>query len=204
MLPILCLMDIFGLWAYRKKWDRGNMKIILPAAIVGIGFGVATADHVGENHIRLIIGLIAVAFTLLYWTGQHGTRQPAGRSIVKGGFWGAVSGFTSFVSHAGGPPLSIYMLPQKLDKTLFVGTSVIFFAAVNYLKLIPYYFLDQLAAGNLLTSLALSPLAPLGMGLGIWLHGRVSPFVFYRACYVMVFLVGLKLMWDGASSFLSA
>ena len=111
-------------------------------------------------------------------------------------FWGAASGFTSTLAHAGGPPFAIYLLPQKLDKTVFVGTSVIFFFVVNYVKLVPYYFLGQLNVGNLAAALLFAPLAPLGIGLGVWLHRRVSERAFYRVSYALLFATGAKLVWD--------
>jgi hypothetical protein len=197
LLPILCLMDLVGLWAYRAKWDRPNMRIMVPAALGGIAIGTATAGLLDERYFRLIVGGIAVLFALDYWLRRGEARAATGRSLAKGGFWSLVAGFTSFVAHAGGPPISIYLLPQKLDKTIYVGSTVVLFAIINYVKLVPYAWLGQLAPGNLWTSLVLAPLAPLGMGLGIWLHNRVSPRFFYQACYVLIFVVGAKLVWDG-------
>lgn len=111
--------------------------------------------------------------------------------------WGSAAGYTSFVAHAGGPPFQVHMLPHRLDKTQFVGTSVMFFALVNLIKLPPYALLGQLAPANLSTSLALLPLAPIGMGLGIWLHKRVPGRPFYLACHVMILMVGVELAYDG-------
>ncbi|MCH8197312.1 MAG: sulfite exporter TauE/SafE family protein, partial [Proteobacteria bacterium] len=110
-----------------------------------------------------------------------------------------VSGFTSFLAHAGGPPVNVYLLPQRMDMTLFVGTKVVFFIIVNFVKLIPYAWLGQLHAGNLATSLVLIPLAPVGVGLGLWLHRRIDNELFYRICYVILFLVGIRLLYDGVS-----
>jgi uncharacterized membrane protein YfcA len=110
-----------------------------------------------------------------------------------------VGGYTSFVAHAGSPPFQVYMLPQKLDKTIYVGTSVMFFFAVNWLKLPAYAWLGQLAPGNLMTSAVLLPLAPVGVLLGLWLHNIIPEKPFYRVIYAMIFVVGLKLLWDGVS-----
>jgi uncharacterized membrane protein YfcA len=198
MLPVLCVMDLFGVWAYRNNWSREHMPIILLGGLIGIGVGWATASFVDDAAVRLLIGLVAVAFSLNHWL-RGGSAAPAtARNWPKGVFWSGVSGFTSFVAHAGGPPLSVYLLPLKIDKTVFQATTVLFFTVVNYVKLPPYYLLGQLNIDNLATSLVLLPLAPLSMGLGIWLHKRVSPLWFYRIVYAMVFMVGLKLIWDGA------
>ncbi len=203
MLPILCLMDIFGLWAYRRTWDRENMRIMAPAAIAGIALGTALAGLLTADHVRLVIGVIAVSFTLDHWLGRRAMGAPKPRSRLKGWLWAAMSGFTSFIGHAGGPPISVYLLPQRLDKTVLVGTTVVFFALLNYVKLLPYGWLGLLDTTNLATAGLLSPVAPAGIWLGVWLHHRVSPANFYRLCYLFVFLVGLKLVYDGAMGLLT-
>ena len=111
-----------------------------------------------------------------------------------------MAGFTSFVSHAGGPPLQMYLLPQRLEPRLFVGTSVIFFTAVNWIKVIPYAALGQLDSTNLMTSLVLSPLAPLSIFLGAWLVKKLTMDAFYRIAYFAIFAVSLKLIWDGSGA----
>src|SRR5690606_37286194 len=134
MLPVLCVMDLMSGWAYRRIWDRRNLRILIPAALVGIAIGALSFRFLSEDAVRLIIGAVAVLFTLDRWLGLR-PRRPAGPGgIAAGTLWGALSGFTSFVAHAGGPPLQVYMLPQRLDKTVFVGTTVVFFLFVNYAK----------------------------------------------------------------------
>ena len=121
---------------------------------------------------------------------------PARGTWLSGTLCGMGAGFTSFVSHAGTPPFQMHMLPQRLDKTVYVGTSVMFFASLNVMKTLPYALLGQLDVGNLETSAALIPLAPIGMMLGIWLHKIIPEKPFYRVCYAMVLVVGIKLLWD--------
>jgi uncharacterized protein len=116
---------------------------------------------------------------------------------AAGAFWGGVSGFTSTLAHAGGPPFAIYMLAQKVDKTLFVGTAAVFFIIINYIKLIPYYFLGQLSVGNLTTALLFSPLAPIGVWFGVWMHRRLSQKLFLNASYALLLATGVKLIYDG-------
>jgi uncharacterized membrane protein YfcA len=197
LLPILCAMDVVGVVAYRRSWDPVNMRILLPGSVFGILLGTATFRFLDEDLIRLLIGVLALAFVLRYWLARTPAAEPAAPNRRRGSLWAAVSGFTSFVAHAGGPPLSVYLLPQHMDKTLFVGTTVIYFAFVNYLKLVPYSLLGQFNGANLLSSLLLSPLAPAGMWLGIWLHRRVDERLFYQSVYVMLAVVGLKLVYDG-------
>jgi uncharacterized membrane protein YfcA len=203
MLPCLILMDLMSVWVYRRSFDGRNLLILLPSALIGNLLGTLTFSWFNDRLIGLTIGLIAVAFTLDTWLRRGMNAPPARRSFLKGSFWGTVAGFTSFVSHAGSPPLNMYLLPQRLDKSVFAGTNVMYFAFVNLTKVPSFYVLGQLSPGNLLTALVLSPLAPLGVAIGVWLHGRVNPTWFFRLIYALVFGSGLKLVWDGAGYLLS-
>lgn len=201
MLPLLCIMDFVGLWTYWGRWDTAAMKATLPAAILGIAIGWLTFRAFSDPMLRLANGSVAVLFTLAHWFGRRsqGNAEP---SRIKALACGALSGFTSFVTHAGGPPLSMYLLPLGLDKARLVATTVVFFAVVNYVKLVPYGWLGQLNLGNMTTALVLAPLAPVGMLAGAWLMKRVSQALFMRICYASVFLTGLKLTWDGIAGLL--
>jgi uncharacterized membrane protein YfcA len=201
MLPILCLIDLVGLWVWWGKWDRVNMRILMCAAVVGIGFGALTFRYLDADSIRLMIGLIATIFAgRWFWKKWRRMERPAaGPSVAKGGFWGAMSGFTSFVSHAGSPPFSVYMLPQKLDKSLYQATSVGFFALVNYVKLLPYWWLGQFTEGNLGTAAVLLPVAIVGALIGKWLHHKIPERGFYEVVHAFLFAVGVKLIWDGVA-----
>ena len=199
LLPILIAMDVFALWAYRGVYDVRNLKIMLPAALTGIIIGWLTAAYVSDGHVRLIVGTVAILFTLDYWIGWRGARAP-GPNIAKGGFWCTIAGFTSFVSHAGGPPVQMYLLPQRLEPRLFVGTNVIFFTAVNLFKVLPYAALGQLGFDNLVTSMVLSPLAPVSILTGAWLVKKMNLETFYKLAYIMIFVISLKLIQDGVSA----
>lgn len=201
LLPILCLMDLLSLWAYRNKWIWTELRVLLPASLIGIGVGTLLFEYMSPSIIRLIIGVVAITFTAHYWLNRKKARReglsdfPKSAGIVGGG----IAGFTSFIAHAGGPPINMYLLRRPLDRTDFVATTVLFFAVVNYVKLIPYAWLGQLQAGNLLTSLALAPLAPIGVFIGVYLHKRVSDRFFFGFVYVLLFLVGWRLVWDGVT-----
>lgn len=200
MLPILCAMDIIGAIAYRRSIDWANLRTLVPAALIGIAIGTASFRYLDAAAIRLLVGVLAVGFAADHWLRRRSaTADPQGRSTLKGGFWGSIAGFTSFLAHSGGPPVSVYLLPQRLNRTLFVGTTVYFFIIVNYVKLIPYAWLGQLSLANLTVTAVLLPLAPIGMLLGIWLHKRVSDALFYQICYVLLAATGMKLLWDGVT-----
>lgn len=199
LLPILCLMDLFSLWAFRGKWVVGEIRLLLPAALAGIALGTLMFDAMSPGFIRLLLGAVAVTFTLHHWMTNlyaRPARKPFPRSA--GVLAGAVGGFTSFIAHAGGPPLSMYLLRRNLDKVHFAGTTVVFFAVANYVKLVPYAWLGQFDTSNLGTSLVLSPLAPLGVFTGVWLHKRVSNQFFFVIVYGLLFVIGVRLMVGGA------
>ena len=196
LLPILLVMDAVGLWAYRGAFSRENMRVILAGGIAGVVLGALTFRYFDDAWMRVLLGVIAIAFVLQRLAGPR-EAPPTRPSTPRGLFWSAFSGLTSTIAHAGGPPLSVYLLPQRLDKRVMVGTTVIFFAVINAVKLVPYAWLGLFDARNLSTSLVLAPLAPLGIFLGVFLMKRMSDALFYRVCYGLVLVVGLKLLWDG-------
>lgn len=204
MLPILCAMDLFGVHAWRGQWSLEHLKALLPGALVGIALGGLAFGALSVDAIRLVVGTIAVTFAANRWLriseriAARLAARPRKPGRIAGFVWGGLSGFTSTLAHAGGPPFAVYMLPQKLDKSLLVGTSVLFFFVVNYTKLLPYYLLGQLNAGNLAASLLFAPLAPLGIWLGVWLHRRISERAFYQLSYALLFATGVKLVFDAA------
>ena len=197
MLPILCIMDLAALWAYRGQWSRENMKIMLPGGLAGIVLGALTFRYVNEGGLKLMLGAVAIGFLLQRWLGNESPTESIRPTPGKGYFWSALSGYTSTLAHAGGPPLSIYLLPQRLDKALFVGTTVVFFTVMNYVKLIPYAFLGLLDNRNLSTSAALVPLGLFGIVCGVRLRTVIPELLFYRLCYAFLFFAGMKLLYDG-------
>jgi uncharacterized membrane protein YfcA len=197
MLPILCIMDLAALWAYRGQWSRENMKIMLPGGVAGIVLGALTFRYVSEAGLKLMLGTVAIGFLLQRWLSKAAAAEKAEPAQCKGYFWSALSGYTSTLAHAGGPPLSIYLLPQKMDKALLVGTTVVFFTVMNYVKLVPYTLLGLFDSRNLATSAGLVPLGVLGIFCGVWLRKRIPEVLFYRLCYAFLFVTGGKLLYDG-------
>ena len=200
MLPILIVMDVVALIAWWGVYDRRALRMLLPASLAGVAIGWAVAALVTDAAVRLIVGLVAVVFTLNYWLRGSDKGEPASHNAPKAWFWGGVSGFTSFVSHAGGPPMQMYLLPLRLDPRLLAGTTVLLFAVINVVKLVPYGMLGQFSTAHLAASAVLLPLAPVSTWLGARLVRLVSPELFYSVTYTTLFAVGAKLLWDGAAS----
>lgn len=204
LLPILCVMDLFSVWSFRGTWDKSNLKTLLPGALLGTLAGALTFSITNADMIRILVGVLALYFVAHYLWGlrmlQHAQRTEAG--VARGTFWGTIAGYTSYIAHAGGPPVSIYLLPQQLPKVTLVGTTVLFFTIINYIKLIPYAWLGQLNTDTLMTSLLLMPLAPIGVKLGVYLLHKVSEKWFYWTCYGFLFIAGLKLVHEGVTNLL--
>jgi uncharacterized membrane protein YfcA len=198
LLPLLIIADMLSIYHYWGKFDRRIIRLILPAAVVGIIFGSLFFGFFSQNEriLKVGIGVLSVAFVLfeLFRTrilDQLDEKRP---SDASGIFFSGLAGFTSTLAHAGGPPLTIYLLPQNLSRRLFVGTTIVFFTAVNLFKLIPYSYLGLLRIGNLTTILILSPLAFVGVRIGVILNGRFTDKWFKRLIYILLFLTGLQLI----------
>lgn len=195
LLPVLLIMDVVAMYIYWNKWDLKNVKIILPPAMIGILIGTLTFSYTSEDGIRIIIGCIAIIFIILSFFQQNSKLVKPTKN--KGIFWSLVGGYTSFIIHSGGTPVNFFLLPQKLDKTIYVGTLTLAFLIINLVKLVPYYYLDQLVFSNLKISLILSPLAPISIYLGYYLHKKINEKAFYLLIYFFLAIGGVKLIYDG-------
>jgi hypothetical protein len=196
ILPILITQDAISVYVYRRDWDSWNLKVMLPGALAGMAIGWLLASHLSDALVRIIIGVIGLAFVANTWLRRNQIEQH--KATVTGGvIWGGISGFTSFMTQGGGPPFQVHVLPQRLPKLVLVGTTTIFFAIINVLKIGPYFMLAQFTAKNFVTSLLLLPIAVLANFAGIWLV-RVTPTgIFYQIAYVLLFFVSLLLLWQG-------
>jgi uncharacterized membrane protein YfcA len=201
MLPILILQDAISVWAFRREWDRWNLKVLLIGAIAGICVAWVLAAYVSDALVKLLIGIITFVFVLNQWLGLVRRAADSIRpSAASGVFWGVLSGFTSTLAHAGAPPMKVHLLPQQLPKMVFLGTVTIYFAAVNSIKVVPFFFLGEFTPRVLAISLVLMPLA-IGANLaGIWVVKRIPEHLFYRIAYILKFLVSLELMRSGAAA----
>jgi uncharacterized protein len=197
LLPVYVVSDMFGLYAYRKEFNARVLWIIASSATLGIGIGWATAAYVEERWVTLIVGLIGLAFVVNQLVRHRTPREPQPARLAPGLFWGTITGFTSFVSHSGGPPYQVYTLPLKMTRTVFAGTATISFAYINAVKLIPYIFLGQINLESLKIAALLAIPASLAVYVGVWLVKVMSERIYFRLIMTMLFVLSLKLVWDG-------
>ncbi len=198
LLPLLIVGDVFSVAHYRGRFDRRSIKLMVPGSVFGIAAGAFFFGYFSQNErvLQIGLGILSVLFV----------GFQAGRAVIlgyleqrkphpaTGVLMGAAGGFTSTIAHAGGPPVTMYLLPQRMPRDLFVGTTVIFFASINQIKLIPYYALGILQIGHLMTILLLAPLSFVGVRLGIYLNRHFSEVWFNRLVYTILLLTGIQLI----------
>lgn len=196
LLPIYVISDLMGIWLYRRDFSAPNLRILLPAGILGVFIGWYTAAMVSDRAITFMIGALGVVFCLNVWLRKKANARAQAPHAGKGWFWGTVAGFTSFISHAGAPPFQVYMLPQKLPKAEFAGTATIVFAVINAAKIWPYQNLRPYAAETLWSAATLIPFALVGAVGGAYLTRRIAEVWFYRLVQISLLAVSLKLIAD--------
>ena len=203
MLPIMIVQDATAVWVYRKDWSGRIVAIVLPGSVAGIAIAGLVAAQISEAAVRVFIGVTTIAFVAYSFINMLRVPREAKKpGVAAGVIWGALSGFTSTICQAGGPPYQMYVLGLKLPKMTYVGTTAIVFAATNWLKVIPYFALGQFSTKGLGTSLALLPLAIVSNMLGFWLV-RVTPQeIFYRVTLIIMLLISIELTREGMGSLL--
>jgi uncharacterized membrane protein YfcA len=196
LLPIYIISDMVGLWLYRKNFSAINLKILIPAGLGGVLVGWLTASLVSDAAVKMMVGLMGVGFVLNAWIKRKSEQAPSPASWGRGSLWGAVAGFASFISHAGGPPFQVYLLPQKLPKIVFAGTSTLFFTAINLVKLAPYHQLRPYDAEQMMGAVVLIPFALIGTVVGAYLTRKIADEWFFKAVQIGLLAISLKLIAD--------
>lgn len=196
MLPLLAVMDGFGLAALWRERDRALIRLLVPAGLLGTLLGTLLFGWLSASVVAALVGALTLCFLAIRrFFPARADAPPPPRWL--GWLMGTVSGFTSFVAHAGGPPIGFFVLPLKLSPLRFTATMAVFFTAVNLSKWLPYAWLGLIDASNLTTSLVLMPLAPLGVWLGVRVVRHIPHRLFYGLFEVGMLLTGAKLLWDG-------
>ena len=201
MLPLLLIQDAVGVWAFRKTWDRSSLIVLLPGAVIGIALGYLLASRVSEDVVLAVLGAISIVFALYrLWLHSKGPQAIAdtarGAPAIVGVLLGVGSGFTSQIAHAGQPPFQIWVMPKRLPRDVLVGTTAIYFAVVNWVKVPAYLALGQFTHHNLMISAILAPVAILSTMAGVRLVRKVSSERYEVIIYWLMIIVGAKLIWD--------
>ena len=196
LMPILFVMDVMGLAAYRKHFDWKLLRFLIPLGLVGTVVGTLSFRLLDALLVAGIVGVFTLAFLAQRLLFPPRADSPPPPKWV-GAVLTATSGFTSFVAHAGGPPINAYLIPMRLPPLAFTATMAVFFAVLNLSKWIPYAWLGLLDMRNMATSAALMPFAPIGVVVGVKLAHRIQPVLFYRLIYLGMLLTGVKLVYDG-------
>jgi len=210
VLPLLCAGDAFSLYHYWGKWERQNLRYLLPGVVAGVLLGVQLIGRLDARQLNIAIGLIAVAFVLFQFVKEiifraEGTFAP---NHAVGVPCGVAAGATSTLAHGAGPVITIFLMPQRLSKEVFVGTNVLLFTWINWIK-VPFFCLDRtmidlpffvtesvINAHTLKLSATFLVLVPIGVWLGVWLNRKVSEALFTRLIYGFTLLTGLQLIFN--------
>ncbi|MGQ0661553.1 sulfite exporter TauE/SafE family protein [Sphingosinicella sp.] len=199
LLPILIVQDVVSVAAFRRTWDKKVLAIMLPGAVAGVALGWWFAASVSSRAVLVAVGAISVLFGLYrLWVERGGRIAAASDSPAwVGALFGVATGFTSQIAHAGGPPFQMWVMPRRLARDVLIGTTAIFFAALNWIKVPAYVALGQFTRDNALVTLALLPFAVAGSLAGVVLVRRISMDRFYTIIYLLMVVAGAKLLWDG-------
>jgi len=198
MLPLLMLIDLANLRPYWKRWSWPDAKVLILGGVPGVALGAGLFRVADADLLRLLIGLFSLGFVAWHYGQKSGAIRPFAQKLpLKIGFLaGVATGFTSFVSHAGGPPAAFYLLSQRIDKTTYQASTVLVFWAINIAKFVPYAFLGLFTLETAFAGLILAPFALIGAWLGVRAHTAISERAFFAVTYVLLSLTGAKLIWD--------
>lgn len=198
LLPLYVLSDCYAIYLFRKAFSVRNLKILMPAAALGILIGYNSISFLPTDLVKLLVALIGASFlaNLVYQRLSNNEPPKREADVPRGVFWGALAGLTSYISHAGGPPYQTYVLPQKLDKMVYLGTTTILFTAINLMKVPPYILADQITWQSFQKAFWLAPFALLGAWSGAMVIRSISEKTFYLIVEIALGVVSLKLFYD--------
>jgi hypothetical protein len=198
LLPLLCAGDLVSMHFYRGKWAKQNLKYLLPGVVVGVTAGISVVGRFSPRQLNIAIGVIAVLFVLFQVTRERifrmeGSFQP---NHAVGIPCGVVTGIASTFAHGAGPVVSMFLVPQHLPKETFVGTTVLVFFWVNWIKVPFFVAADVITLETVRMGLWFLPLIPVGVWLGVWMNRRFSQVWFHRVILTGLFLAGLQLIFN--------
>ncbi|ANY16697.1 sulfite exporter TauE/SafE family protein [Bordetella pseudohinzii] len=203
LAPLFVAMDLFSLRYWRPStWSRPDLVLLVSGLVLGIGAGYFLFRLLDHRAIAIVMAAVTLAFVAL-WFLRGGEVVLRPRSSSKAIAAGLTSGITTMVAHSGGPPLAMYLLPLGLSKQVYAGTTSLFFTVGNLLKAVPWLALSRPQGSAWILMAICLPAIPAGVWLGWRLHARLDQRQMYRACYGLLVVTALKLLWDGVSGYLA-
>ena len=196
LLPILIFSDFISAYRFRKEYDLNTLKLMVPFATIGAIIGAATFSFFSEDYLKFILGIMGFLFSFHYFFLKRNAEKPVKPNFLKGAICSSLAGLTSFCAHSGGTPTSIYLLPLRLRKEIYVGTRIMFFTCINLVKLPFYIHLSMVNFSSFIQSLILSPLSLIGIFIGYRLLKVIEERIFYNAIYILILLASTKLIVD--------
>ncbi|MCV2884121.1 sulfite exporter TauE/SafE family protein [Aestuariibacter sp. AA17] len=196
MLPVLLVMDVLSIRVWRNQFDSQLLYILIPAGIIGVILGYLTFSFISENALKVVLGGFTLAFAINGLFAKRVKSMP----LVSGGYGcGILSGFTSFIAHAGGPPLNFFLLSLGLTKQTYLATAVMYYAVINLSKVPAYIQLGQFSFNHVVIALCFIPLSFVGVKLGVWMQSRLNETLFFRVIYILLIVLGIVLLSSGLS-----
>lgn len=204
MLPLLILGDAIAVGLHRKHFDRAVVRrLLVPWTFVGVAVGGLALWWFHHQQrlvvplIKLEVGLESVLLVgLHWWRVWRGQNLRVAPSAGKYALTGAVAGTFSTLAHAAGPIVGLFLLPQRLDRRVFVGTCAVYFGLLNLAKLPAYAGVRMFDRGTLLLSLYAAPLVVAGAAFGFWVNRKLNDELFGRIVYAVTFALGWYLIGD--------
>ena len=196
ILPILIFSDFIAVYRFRKEFDLSTLKLLVPFAAIGIFIGSLTFSYFSEELLKFIVGFMGFVFAGHYFLFKKNKKAQFKKNFIKGAICSTIAGFTSFCVHAGGTPTSIYLLPLRMKKEIYVGTRIIFFTFINLIKLPFYLKLSMINLETFQKSIILFPLAVIGIYIGYIILKVIKENFFYNTLYFLIMLSSTKLIID--------
>ena len=196
LLPILIFSDFISAYKFRKEYDLNTLKLMVPFAAIGAIIGASTFSYFSESYLKFILGVMGFVFAVHYFFLKKDANKPVAANYFKGAICSAVAGFTSFCAHSGGTPTSIYLLPLRLKKEIYVGTRIIFFTCINLVKLPFYLYLSMVNTSSFTQYIIILPLSVFGIFVGYKLLKIIEESLFYNAIYILILVASTKLIID--------
>lgn len=197
LLPLLIAIDMVGLRRFIRNADYRILKLVLLPAMLGMLLGFLFFSAITPKILSLSIGIFTLLFLIQNLVMARFKLREAKPFPWLGRVMGLVSGFTSFVAHIGGPPITVYMLREKVAPMIYTSTLGVFFTIINFSKLAPYAYLDLLSFDQLSTSILLLPCVPIGVYLGFYLAKHISMKWYYIIVQFFLTVASVKLIADG-------